>query len=68
MGPRGSANGASKLQEWQVRAIRSLYQAPGWQETGEWFPGNSGDLGRRFGINRRTVRSIADGEIWGWLD
>ena len=57
-GPRGTRNGASKLTEKTVREIREQYRP---------FK-NASQLARRYGVTRNTIRAVADGEIWGWLE
>ena len=63
---RGSRNGASKLTEAKVREIRSRYVpcANGKRRD----PGSTIVLAREFGVNPSTIKAIAHGVIWGWLD
>lgn len=63
---RGARNGASKLTAENVRDIRRRY-IPG---TGRHHAveGNAGQLAREFGLNRRTITAIVNGETWGWLE
>ena len=51
---RGTRVHTAKLTEEQVRLIRSS-------------SGTQVGLAERFGVSRRTIRSIRDGSKWGWL-
>lgn len=65
-GPYGTRNGAAKLTEEQVREIRRRHNPV----TNNWHPHPNGTcaLAREFGVNRRTIRAVLDGEVWGWLE
>lgn len=56
-GPYGTRNGAARLDERKVREIRKRYVPYV----------NASQLAAEYGIDRRTVRAIALGETWGWL-
>lgn len=63
---RGERNGQAKLTEAQVRDIRKRYVAS--RNSNQYTKnGNCGELAEEFGVNRRTIRRIADGEDWAWL-
>lgn len=63
---RGVKNGASKLTEDAVRDIRVRYVAG--TGRGHAVPGNAGELAKQYGVNRRTILSIAQGMTWGWVE
>lgn len=61
---KGSANGASRLTEDDVRYIRKHYRFAGPSSN----VSNVMALAEKFGIAKHTVRSVASGETWGWLE
>lgn len=63
--PQGIANGRAKISEEVARHIRETYRPGGFGCRGRPGPASSARvLARQFGISARTVRRIANGEIW----
>ena len=56
---RGNTHPRSALSEEQVREVRRLYA------TGEY---SQRELAEKFGVARRTIGAMTDGQNWRWLD
>lgn len=57
-GPRGTRNGASKLDEEKVRYIRQHHRPH--------F--NTKELATKFNVACQTINAVTNGLIWGWVD
>jgi hypothetical protein len=61
-GRTGSRNGAARLTEDDVRAIRRLYRShPGGRRKGDH---RRDDVARQFGVTGKTVHEIVSGKAW----
>jgi len=56
---RGNTHPRSRLNEDQVREVRRLYA------TGEY---SQRQLAEQFGVARRTIGAMTDGQNWKWMD
>lgn len=56
---RGNTSSRSKLSEDQVREVRRLYA------TGQY---SQRQLAEKFGVARRTIGAMTDGQNWKWMD